>query len=255
MSDPELRDPRLDDAYGETPRDEPSPAADEHIRAAARRAVDARPTPLVPQDSRRSFARWRVPLSLAATVVLAVTVALMVDEEDGRPRDDNSVPLASPPQAEPPDTSSERDAGVRSSGDTVAPQKPAEAKRSTAPPRNDIAPPAAPPPQPLREERRRLPDSPAAGAPAEAARTPAPAAAPPAADSAAPMRKERPASARPDRAEREAASAVAPARSPEEWIDEIRRLKAHGLDAEAAAEVAEFRRRYPNYVLPAELLP
>jgi len=43
------------------------------------------------------------------------------------------------------------------------------------------------------------------------------------------------------------------ARSPEEWIAEIRRLKTDGREADAAAELAEFRRRYPDYVLPTDL--
>jgi len=43
------------------------------------------------------------------------------------------------------------------------------------------------------------------------------------------------------------------ARSPEEWIVEIRRLKAEGRESDATAELAEFRRRYPDYVLPTDL--
>jgi len=43
------------------------------------------------------------------------------------------------------------------------------------------------------------------------------------------------------------------ARPPEEWIEEIRRLKAQGRDADAATELAEFRRRYPEYPLPVDL--
>jgi hypothetical protein len=42
-------------------------------------------------------------------------------------------------------------------------------------------------------------------------------------------------------------------RSPDEWLEEIRRLRAQGRDADAATELAEFRRRHPDYPLPADL--
>jgi hypothetical protein len=48
-------------------------------------------------------------------------------------------------------------------------------------------------------------------------------------------------------------SAPQVARSPEDWIEEIRRLKAQGRDADAAAELAEFRRRHPEFPLPVDL--
>jgi len=55
MSDPELRDPRLDQAYRELPSEEPPSELDERIRAAARRAVGARPQSLEARDPARDM--------------------------------------------------------------------------------------------------------------------------------------------------------------------------------------------------------
>jgi hypothetical protein len=54
--------------------------------------------------------------------------------------------------------------------------------------------------------------------------------------------------------ERGAVSAAAEpkARTPEAWLEEIRRLRAQGRDAEAAMELAEFRKRHPDFVLPPD---
>lgn len=81
MSTDDPRDPGIDAFYRETARDEPPRALDERILAAAHRAVAARPASIG-----RSFAqRWRVPVALAATVVLSATVTLMVYESDRAP--------------------------------------------------------------------------------------------------------------------------------------------------------------------------
>jgi hypothetical protein len=49
------------------------------------------------------------------------------------------------------------------------------------------------------------------------------------------------------------AAAEPKVRTPEAWLAEIRRLKAQGRDAEAAMELAEFRKRHPDFALPADL--
>jgi hypothetical protein len=49
------------------------------------------------------------------------------------------------------------------------------------------------------------------------------------------------------------AAAEAKTRTPEAWIEEIRRLKAQGREEEAATELAEFRKRHPDYSLPPDL--
>jgi hypothetical protein len=55
--------------------------------------------------------------------------------------------------------------------------------------------------------------------------------------------------------EREAASVSAEqkARTPEEWLEALRRLKAQGRTDEFVRELAEFRKRYPDYKLPDDL--
>jgi hypothetical protein len=266
MSEPDPRDPRLDDAYRDAPRDEPPPEADERIRAAARRAVDARPAPFAKKDRVDAFARWRVPLSVAATVVLAVTVALMVDEEDRRPRDDSpAVPAAAPQAKPPPPAPAESDAGPRQRDNATTPATRADEDRNTALQKRRSEAPAAPPPVQEREGRQAAPGPASSGALPEAVQTPAPAAraqetetpkarSEPLPDSPVRQRMDPIAPERPSRPARDAASALAPPRSAEEWIEVIRRLKSQGLEAEATAELAEFRRRHPSYALPADLL-
>ena len=81
MNGDDPRDPAIDAAYRAAARDEPPHALDERILAAAHRAVSARPAP-----AGRTFAqRWRVPVALAATVVLSATVTLMVYESEQSP--------------------------------------------------------------------------------------------------------------------------------------------------------------------------
>ncbi len=63
------------------------------------------------------------------------------------------------------------------------------------------------------------------------------------------LRRDRALGDRPERASRDA-SAI---RTPEAWIDHIRSLRAQGREAEATAELAEFRRAYPDFQLPTDL--
>lgn len=277
MTDPDLRDPNLDRAYRETPRDEPPPALDERIRAAARRAVGTRPQSLEQQAGdarRRSWAsRWRVPLSVAATLVIAATLTVMVQDEERRPRDDAGTGVSpmivvprEPEQRAPPAASARDAAPARKPGSVPAPAAPA----APSPPS-----PAAEP-APKLEERARSVEQPAATGSMEAARqlemrrqAPAPAAAPPlaapapapalkAAPQTAPagaasesLRRDRELGDRPERASREAAPSAI--RSPEAWVELVRSLRMQGREAEATAELAGLQRAYPDFRLPADL--
>ncbi|HKA39019.1 MAG TPA: hypothetical protein VKD25_04580 [Burkholderiales bacterium] len=69
------RDPRLDGLYRDTPRDTPSAALDAAILAAARREVGSRPRPA------STLRRWRVPVSIAAIVVLSASLVTLIREE------------------------------------------------------------------------------------------------------------------------------------------------------------------------------
>ena len=72
------RDPRLDRVYREAAQEEPPARVDAAILAAARREVGARPRAV----SARLRA-WRVPVSIAAVVVLSVSMVTLVREEGG----------------------------------------------------------------------------------------------------------------------------------------------------------------------------
>ncbi len=143
MNADEPRDPSIDAAYRATARDAPPRALDERILAAAHRAVDARPAPLG-----RSFAqRWRVPVALAATVVLSATITLMVYESERSPlmqeelgpgkvlREDRAAPAAAPPPRP-----AEKESGAREAKPSEVPER-GRVESQTAVPRR--APPEA----------------------------------------------------------------------------------------------------------------
>jgi hypothetical protein len=103
------RDRGLDRAYGAAAREEPPARLDAAILAAARREVGARPRPL---SSR--LRTWRVPVSIAAVVVMSVSLVMLVREEGGDRLMDSGVPAsrsvepASPPPARDSAISRER---------------------------------------------------------------------------------------------------------------------------------------------------
>ena len=70
------RDPLLDRAYRGAATDEPPARLDAAILAAARREAGARPRPLS-----AVLRAWRVPVSIAAVVVLSVSLVTLVREE------------------------------------------------------------------------------------------------------------------------------------------------------------------------------
>jgi len=287
VTDPDLRDPNLDRAYRETPRDEPPPELDARIRAAARRAVGTGPQSLEQQAAdarRRSWtSRWRLPLSVAATVVIAATLTVMMQEEERRPRDDAGRG-ASPMKVEPA-REAERPAPPPASAPDAAhsaPAAPAPRSRELESARQPAAARPEPAPQPKLEERARSPEPPAAADSAPSAATqrlenrqqaPVPAAAAPPAPPAPipaqppalkampqtapagaasePLRRDRTLGDRPARASREAAPAAI--RTPEAWVEHIRTLRVQGREAEATAELAELRRAYPDFQLPPDL--
>ena len=65
------------------------------------------------------------------------------------------------------------------------------------------------------------------------------------------LRRDRNLGDRPERASREAAPSAI--RTPEAWVEHIRSLRTQGREAEATAELAELRRAYPDFQLPADL--
>ena len=81
MSDmpPDIRDENLTSVYRSAPADEPPAALDDAIRAAARRAAGARPRAAGPSF----FARWQMPLSAAAVLVLCASLIVVMRDEGG----------------------------------------------------------------------------------------------------------------------------------------------------------------------------
>ena len=265
------RDPALSGLYRQATSAEPSAALDAVILAAARQAVQPAPV-------RRSswWKQWSTPLTVMATLVMAVMLTLTVDrqpkdlpapatlpdEQAPAPveRREATLPKAQPPyKAEAPAGKADAAAARAKSAGTVA------AKPEPFP--------AAAPPSPAMKEKAEAPSQPAAelASPVmqekKAARSAAPAVNDAISDrAAAPLGAAVPAAA-PARTQAEEArqelrkampaasvSAGKPAMpTPQAWIDEIRQLRRQGLFDEANRRLAEFRKAYPDYVLPEDL--
>jgi len=257
-------DPQLAADYKAAAAELPPLALDDRIRAAARREVGAGPR----RKSR--WLAWQVPLSLAAVVVLSVTLVLMMRDE-GVDRIEPDLP----PPAE-----------------AVAPQKAVEAaprQGMAEAPRPSVVPQAAPPaftgalqasPAPAAADAVPLPMA-KVQPPVE---PPAPAAAAalreesiasernvaPAQESARPLLRSAPGPAAADTAAEPAARKAAPAaamsapvperllwqdlvnEAAEKWVQRIVEWRRAGRAADADALTAEFRRRFPDHPLPDE---
>jgi len=134
----EERDRVLIAAYRGESEDLPSQAVDDAIRAAARKAVGARPQ----APGRFRFGAWNVPLAVAATVVLSATVAFMAVREHGLselgevtpPRVVESAPAAleSAPAAVAVPAPAESAASAQSAPAETRPAKAAETQRADA---------------------------------------------------------------------------------------------------------------------------
>jgi hypothetical protein len=224
----EPRDEELARIYRDAEAPQPPQRVDDNIIAASRRVAGAKPR------SARGARRWSAPVALAVTVVAASTLTLM---EFYRQSD--------------PDTS----ASATSSADR--PSKPRSARQKAAAPA-----PATPAPQARRDAEEPRPDEGTAsnerlatGQPGLAADVPrAPAAALSAdantlRESASTLQR---AAAVGPTAGRVAAS-EARDRTPEKWLEDIRKLRTQARTAEAERELGEFRKRYPDYRLPEDL--
>jgi hypothetical protein len=214
------RDSRVSQRYRELGSEEPPRELDQSILAAARRAND-----------RAGRHRWYYVFGAAAIMVLAVAVTVQIERQ--RP-DPELVAEATAPQARTDDSA------------LKAPSKP-------------VAPPEAE--SGLARDAR--PETP------EQARSPA---APTESRSkektlgAAASRQEQTAEAqkpeaRADSAPRPMAAPAARARmteqapeSPERWLERIVQLRKEGRSEEAEKQLAEFRKRYPDYKVPESAL-
>lgn len=252
MTNDPIKDGDISALYREGAKAGPPPALDAAIRAAARGALAERPAAaLRPQPW---WQRWRLPVGVFATLVLTISLTLMVERE--RAGDLEPAPAAAPAPA----PVAERAEPVRPAASEAQPERVAPPQKSAPAIRRDALP----------QEPR--PAEAAATATAPAAQPPVPISPPALAGAAAPaaaeqrsgveMLKARPVAegAMADRAapaaaqmKREAKAAVPAARSPDVWLEDIRRLRREGRAAEAQAQLDEFRRAHPDYVLPDDL--
>jgi hypothetical protein len=266
VNEPRTRDSELSRIYSEGAWPEPRRQIDDAILAASRRAARARHPVLH---------RWGPPFALAATVIVGVSLAVMVSEQESL-RDARGFFRDSEPAAEPPAPQKKREAAP------VAP-------KLDAAPKNGAAPRAAQPPStelfasPMGPDHRAPAPKPApapkAGtvppaAPAKRPQQSAPAPDPQRADrirreldqleekrardagpASPPPAEEKPQAAPSSASVSDVRGLVASpvARTPEAWLEDIRRLKEQGRTADAERELGEFRKRYPGYRVPDDL--
>jgi len=264
--------------YRELPREEPPRHLDDAIRAAARRAVQTRPAPLVVPTGRQ---RWYFPLAAAAIIVLAVAVTMHVERE--QPSEElvtaPAAPVGPPPlardmtreeaQAEKPTPEKpqsapqperrrkDESADSRQLRDSAPPPELQKAPEPVAAPPAPVAAPPPPPPVATQDAIRGAQES-GGGALAGSAETAPKASSAPAtrAESArAPAAPQANAQVgRADEGRRAASLSAFALQSPEQWLQGIADLRRQGRHEEADKSLAEFRKRYPDHKIPEAAL-
>jgi resuscitation-promoting factor RpfA len=271
------RDPRLDLLYRDTAGETPPAHVDAAILAAARREVGARPRAL------SALRRWRVPVSIAAVVVLSVSLVTVVREEGGETRlRDERVPAAPPlPMAASPEQPAEaakapksalspapeelslrplrRDQAAAKAEAEPRAAEPEQARSSALPGADSGAAPPAAVGGVLSYQLRKAPER----AEADAAQRPAPSAgvrgstadsAPGAASPAPKLMIENRMAAEQARSRLEKRPPVwhgLEQDPPQKWLDRLAELRKQGRAGEAEELMAEIKRRFPDYPLPA----
>jgi hypothetical protein len=285
----EQRDEELSRIYRDAEGPRPPQRVDDNILAASERVAGARPRPAGVRFARR----WGTPVALAATVLVTATLALMVYERQSgldtlapvARRADRPVKVlpAEPARADQPGTQSPEKLQPIAPAPPVPQaltqrdrlqQGPAESAASRGPLGTGqfaYAPEVPRAPEALRKREEAKP-APAAAAPAAGERagagqqTPVPdvqrdfgvralvrpmqapiggalseSAAAPQGSSVAAVVGNR------------LAVPEAKERTPEKWLEDIRKLKTEGKTIEVERELAEFKKRYPDYILPEDL--
>jgi hypothetical protein len=120
------RDARLDRLYAHAGREEPPARLDAAIQAAARRAVGARPQPVGAR-----LRRWGVPISIAAVVVVSVSLVTLMREQGAGRLDESSLPAPAEPKAAAP---AEPEQAQQTARDRVEPGGRAEVASPQVPP-------------------------------------------------------------------------------------------------------------------------
>lgn len=227
------RDPKLAQRYRELGAEEPPRALDEAILAAARR--QARPW----------TRRWAVPLSLAAVVVLSVTVTLRMQHEQPGIEAPTVAKEAAPAAALPakPAAPEPEAAEVRKAAPSA--KVPARARSGQPAARDEPRPFARAVPE--REERAA--DAARADMAGSGESRASGAMAPEAAPAPAPPK----ALARSKQSELGVLAKPAQ-ESPEQELERIAALRRDGKHDEADKALAEFRKRLPDYRIPPAML-
>lgn len=278
------RDPRIERLYREAARNEPPARLDAAILAAARRELGAGPRPLVSK-----LRRWHVPISIAAVVVVSVSLVVLVREEQGERIDEVPVPAAAMPAEQraappappiPPEVAKEtmqRQLAVtpsprrESRNDREAAAKSelaADSRPEPGPPAiagaGAVATPAGKPlPQPFLAAPSPTDEERAVRSEAEVATAGRTAGAPsaPGEPQAARLRADaRGAAPLAGAAETKAVEQDRPPvwqglerEPPEKWLARIKEMKVQGRGADAQELLSEFKRRFPDYPLPPGL--
>jgi len=274
----EHEDPRVSAGYQALGRESPPEALDAAILAASRRAVGAGPR-------RNRLRRWALPVSIAAVVVLTMSIVVRIQLE--RPDLETATPVPVAPQvleekaaqradkkeadaalakrnAQPAAKPKSQALEAAPAPTPLAPSAPAEAERARREART-LRAPAAQAPAPARQfvpepSAARAPASAEASAPSAVGAASAPA---PAAVSEAPADLTRSlaqgagraasGAALEDRAKASTDTVGKRDESPRAWLERIARLRREGRAKEADESLAEFRKRYPDYEIPKEL--
>lgn len=279
------RDDEISRRYRDLAREEPPRALDDAILAASRRAVEARPAPLVAPTGRR---RWRVPVAAAAVIVLTAVLTLHVQRE--QPDEELSAVSPAPPAAQKEQKAAaaapaevQQDKLAARPGETEAYREKKDAAKAPTPERRrakepapapaivpSIPPAAAPAPALADRAQPRPPADPGRFAP-----DPAPSAAPPLPAAQMQMRPAEPAAKPAPRAaeatagagerramtesrdsmrQREELGSVAKradlSEPPERMLERIATLRREGRHKDADELYTEFKRRFPDYRIP-----
>jgi len=258
-------DEKVSQKYRELGAPEPPRALDEAILAAATRSARS-----LHGTARPWTRRWAVPLSIAAVVVLSATVTLRIQQEQPGIED----PAPAEKEAAPPVAVAEAQLKLKAEEQFKAPTRERRAKIAVRDEtKQDEPKPFA---QPLRDQQAAAsPSAPAAIAPAPAPSAvlssradAARGAASSVAGTMARQAEERtardaeaaarapqvgPVQALAKRAELAAAARTA-AETPERELERIAELRGQAKHDEADKALAEFRKRYPDFKIPAAML-
>ncbi|TMH82902.1 MAG: hypothetical protein E6H49_03560 [Betaproteobacteria bacterium] len=285
----ERRDEELSKIYRDAEEPRPPQRVDDNILAASQRVAGNLRRPATFGFSRR----WGTPVAVAATVLVTSTVALMVYElqsgsdavapqvpRGGRTAKVSPVePRADQPRTPPPvvlQPIAPAPPISQALQSERAEQRPGESAASTASAgaRQPAFAPEAPRASDVLSKREEVKPAPATAPPAAASeraratqQAPAPDALP-ASDVQQPIRPAQAPAAAPGASRLretglplQGAGAVtsrlaapeANERTPEKWLADIRKLKTEGKATDAERELAEFKKRYPDYILPEDL--